>query len=209
MDLPQMRRNIATWWVLQEQLPALSHFLHDVLPNETFDPHFLGQKIETTYFDTAHFALRAARQHKQRYLTLRLRCYDAPGREELYALSAKTESEKWRQEIPTDQAEAILAGELAAGTFLPAHLLVRLQQFAAEEPVLSVVKVCCRRYAVEDLADRYTLDVGVVTDTGKCLPAAVLEHKSLDPESTTPPALRALKLRPTKLSKFLWATSIA
>jgi hypothetical protein len=208
MDLPQMRRNLATWWVSTEQLPAAAHFLHDVLPNEPFDPHFLGQRLKTTYFDTARFDLRAARRRGRRYLTLRLRCYEAPGREELYALSAKTESEKWRREVPTEVAEAILAGELAPGPLLPAHLLGRLQEFAGEEPVTGVVTVCCVRYAVEDPADRYTLDVGMVTDTGKSLPAAVLEHKSLDPDSTPPAALLGLKLRPAKLSKFLWATEV-
>jgi hypothetical protein len=206
MNLPSLRSNIGTWWVPDSLLPAVAHFMHDVLPNESFDPHFWGQGLETTYFDTAGFDLRAARQKKQRYLTLRLRCYDAPGQEELYALSAKTESEKWRQEVPTEQAEAILAGELEPGVFLPANLLARLLEIAGARPIGAVVTVCCRRYAVEGTEERYTLDVDVGTDTGKHLPAAVLEHKSIDPESMPPPALQGLRLRAMKLSKFLWAT---
>jgi hypothetical protein len=48
----------------------------------------------------------------------------------------------------------------------------------------------------------------VRTDTGKCLPYAVLEHKSADAEASTPGSLLALPLRPVKLSKFLWATGV-
>jgi hypothetical protein len=208
MPLPasNLRSNVGTWSVPPRHLPAVAHFLHDALPNEAWDPHFLGQELQTTYFDTASFHLRKARKRGDRYLTLRLRCYAAPDWEEAYAVSAKTESEKWRQEIPTPQAEAVLSGELGPTFLLPANLLARLQELTGDEPLVAVVKVCCRRYAVENAEDRYTLDVGVSADAGNRLPYSVLEYKSLDAEAVPPAAFRALRMRPMKLSKFLWAT---
>jgi hypothetical protein len=201
-----LRRNVGTWCVPTSLLPAVSHFLHDALPNEPYDPHFLGQRLETTYFDTAAFDLRRARQAKGRYLTLRLRCYAAPGQPHQYALSAKTEAEKWRREVAPADAEAVLARPQAVVPFLPGRLLARLQELAGGD-LLCAVTVCCRRYAVEDALDRYTLDVGVTTDRGKRLGFAVLEHKSVD-GGPPPAALAAVGLRRMKLSKFLWALEV-
>jgi hypothetical protein len=200
-----LRTNRATWAVPTASLPQVARALTDALPPEAFDLAFNGQRLETTYFDTAGFDLRKARHRKERYLTLRLRCYDN-GRQETYALSAKTEGEKWRQEVDPDVADLLLAAEADPGQALPAHLLARLQQLTGGKPVLPVVTVCCRRYAVEDDADRLTLDVGVSTDTGKCLDTHVLEFKSTDPAAPPPGRLGSLGLRPMKLSKFLWAT---
>jgi hypothetical protein len=210
-----LRSNLGTWWVPADRLPAVAHFLHDVLPNEPWDPHFLGQDLATTYFDTASFALRKARACRARYLTLRLRCYTPSRRSgtredlELYSLSAKTESGKWRREIGPAEADLILAGQMPdwPGVFLPGYLLARLEGLLGEERLQPVVKVCCRRFAVENPVDRYTLDVDVRTDTGQRLPAAVLEFKSTDLDSQPPRALGLLGLRPGKVSKFLWATT--
>jgi hypothetical protein len=201
-----MRQNLATWAVPAWQLPAVAHVLHDVLPNEVYDPHFQGQELATTYFDTPDFALRKARRKKDRYLTLRVRCYQTPDGSELYALSAKTEQEKWRQEIEPAVADLLLAGTADPGGMLPAHLLARLQELAGNAPVGPVVTVGCRRYSVEDDEDRFTLDVGVKTDTGKWLPCSVLEFKSTDSIARPPASLMLLGLRPIKSSKFLWAT---
>ena len=52
-----LRSNLATWAVPVQLLPAVGNWMHDVLPNESYDPHFRGQKLETTYFDTQAFAL--------------------------------------------------------------------------------------------------------------------------------------------------------
>lgn len=208
LPAPPLRINRGTWAVPARQLPAVAHFLHDVLPNEPWDPHFQGQELATTYFDTARLALRKARAGKRRYLTLRLRCYRPPAGEPLYALSAKTEREKWRGEVEPGLAELVLAGEVSnwPATLLPAHLLARLQEIAGSEALAPAVAVCCRRYAVEGPEDRYTLDCEVAADTGKRLPHAVLELKSTAPDAQAPPALRLLQPRPIKLSKFLWAT---
>jgi hypothetical protein len=89
---------------------------------------------------------------------------------------------------------------------LPAHLLARRHDLAGDEPTVPVAAVCCRRYAVEDNEERFTLDCEVQTDTGLCLPYAVLEFKSSRAEPRFPAALDAIELRPIKLSKFLWAT---
>jgi hypothetical protein len=215
-----IRSNIATWAVPAQHLPAVAHFLHDVLPNEVYDPHFRGQVLRTTYFDTSNFDLRKARQAAGRYLTLRLRCYQPPeGEQEVYALSAKTEQEKWRQEISADLAEQIASGWLLdwPAQVLPGPLVDRLQELIVPNGgtadlagvLVGVVTVCCRRYAVEDDQDRFTLDTEVNTDTGLALPFAVLEFKSTDAEAIVPQAgaLDPIRLRPVKLSKFLWATS--
>ncbi len=201
-----MRRNLATWSVPSCHLPAVAHVLHDVLPNEVYDPHFQGQLLRTTYFDSDEFALRKARSRKGQYLTLRVRCYQAPDGSEVYALSAKTEQEKWRQEIDPNLAEMLLNGLEEVEDFLPAHLLARLQELADKDPLVPVVTLCCRRYAVEDDVDRFTLDVDVATDTGKDLACAVLEFKSAALFALPPARLDLLGLRPMKLSKFLWAT---
>jgi len=201
-----LRRNLGTWAVPPTALPRVAGVMRDALPVEPYDPGFDGQSLATTYFDTRRFALRRARRRGERYLTLRLRCY---GDGETYALSAKTEAEKWREEVPSRIAELILRGlappEALTGP-LPGHLLARLQELVGDEELLPVVEVRCTRYAVEDDRDRLTLDVSVHTDTGKLLPAAVLEHKSTEAGARPPGGLDVLGLRPLKLSKFLWAT---
>lgn len=195
-----LRSNVGTWAVPTDLLPRLANEMIHALPAEEFDPNLQGQPIETTYFDTRDFDLRNARRKGERYLTLRLRGYGAG----TFALSAKTEREKYRAEVPADQAAALLAGTLPpARTLLPAHLLARLQELANGRPLLPVVLVSFRRYAVEDERDRLTLDVAVTTDEGKRLPAHVLEYKSTARGAQLP---LALVLRPIKLSKFLWAT---
>ena len=70
-----MRTNLGTWAVPTDRLPCVAGVLLDVLPAEMYDPSFRGQALETTYFDTADFDLRKARVGKDRYLTLRVRCY--------------------------------------------------------------------------------------------------------------------------------------
>jgi hypothetical protein len=206
LSAPDLRSNLATWAVPVRLLPAVSGVLHDVLPNEVFDPHFRGQFLETTYFDTQDLRLRKARLRKDRYLTLRLRCY--PG--EVYALSAKTEGEKARVEVDPAHAEAVLDGrkplEDMVARHLPAHFLARLAEIAGDANLQPVVTVCCRRYAVEDDEERYTLDVCVATDLGKKLPFAVLEYKSMRKDDAPPNALITIPIRPIKLSKFIWAT---
>jgi hypothetical protein len=205
-----LRSNLATWLVPARALPAVAESMLDALPAEAFDPGFMGQYLATTYFDTAAFALRKARRRGGQYLTLRLRCYDTSSGPSTYALSAKTESEKWRTEITAEMADALLA--LRAGeiwrSVLPAHLQVRLAHLVTDEPLAPVVCVRAYRYAVENEQDRLTLDVDVRTDTGKRLHAAVLEFKSTAVDNPPPGGLDPLRLQPIKLSKFLWAIEV-
>ena len=209
--LPNMRSNIATWAVPTSLLPAVAAEMRAELEPESFDPLFQGQQLETTYFDTAGYDLRRARLRKDRYLTLRVRCYKSSERRGLappeytYAVSAKTEAEKWRQEIDEATAEAVLRGEKPIRDLLPPNLLARLLEITNLE-LVPVVAVCCRRYAVEDDQDRLTLDCCVYTDRAKQLGYGVLEYKSTNPDETPPGCLIRLGLRPLKLSKFLWAT---
>jgi hypothetical protein len=212
-----LRVNLGTWAVPAARLPALAVAMRQALPPEAYDPAFLGQQLTTTYFDTADFALRKARREGNRYLTLRLRCYrrggELPGEEqETYALSAKTEDRKWRQEVSAARAEALLAGpagaDVALRGLLPADLLARLLQLAGDAVLLGVGAVRCRRYAVEDTVERLTLDVDVHADTCSSLAFSVLEWKSTDLDSAVPAAPLSLALRPIKLSKFLWATGV-
>jgi hypothetical protein len=178
--------------------------LVSLLPAEVFDPQFHGQALETTYFDSPDYDLRKARRAKQRYITIRLRCY---GDDEAYALSAKTESEKWRQELDPATAHQLLADASQLPGLLPAHLRARLTELGANE-LVPVVTACCHRYAVEDDQDRLTLDCCVHTDRGKQLGYGVLEFKSTQPDKTPTGRLSKLGLRPLKLSKFLWATDV-
>jgi hypothetical protein len=200
-----LRSNLATWAVPGCLLPAAARRLLDLLPTEVYDPAFRGQELETTYLDTPNFALRQARRRQKKYLTVRVRFYRPSG---TYALSAKTETVKFRQEIPPPLAAALLGQgpTVPSAVPLPGALLARLLELARDEPLLPVVTVYFRRYSVEDDRDRLTLDTDVRTDTGKCFPASVLEYKSVDPASPPDPVFGALGLRPIKLSKFLWAT---
>jgi hypothetical protein len=190
-------------------VPAVAYCLPHLAPTEEFDPTFAGQPLRTTYFDTLSLDLRKARRRGQRYLTLRLRRYagnDLTGA--VWAVSAKTEAEKWRQEVGSATAESLLGPYPSSTwyTLLPAHLAARLEELAGAGALQVAAQVCCRRYAVENAQDRWTLDVGVHTDAGKCLPFAVLEFKSTQADAAPPGNLAALGLRPLKLSKFLWAT---
>ncbi len=213
MSLPteDLRTNRATWAVPPELGPAVGNALCDALPAEPYDPGFDGQRLATTYLDTPALALRKARRGRDRYLTLRVRCYrprrgDGP---DSYALSAKTEGRKFRRAITADDAAAILGGDFdALAALLPADLLARLVELAGGGPLGPVVTVACLRFAVEDERDRLTLDGDVRTDTGKRLPCGVLEYKSTGPAGLAPGRVADLGLRPIKLSKFLWATEV-
>jgi hypothetical protein len=210
LPLTNPRSNVATRAVATCQLPAVAVAMRDALPLEPFDPGFRGQDLATTYFDTADFDLLKARRKGEKYLTLRVRCYSSAGGE-TYALSAKTESEKWRREISAESAEYLLRGVYSASALddlLPANLLARLQELAGDKPLTPIVTVCGRRYAVEDDRDRLTLDVDVSTDTGKSLPFGVLEFKSTEADANLAGGITALGLRPLKISKVLWATEV-
>jgi hypothetical protein len=207
-----LRRNAAAWAVRNRDLPAAARVLLDALPAEPFDPGFRGQDLTTTYFDAPDFALRKARRKGRQYLTLRVRCYAQPGRADIYALSAKTEDQKWRMEIPDEEA-AFLTASVNALPFLsqrlPPDLYARLLDLLGNGQALAAaVAVRARRYAVENARDRLTLDCDVSTDTGRRLPCAVLEFKSTQPDAEPPGGLAGLGLRPLKISKFLWATEV-
>jgi hypothetical protein len=209
LPAPDLRSNVATWAVPGRRLPAVGCLLPQLLPAEEFDPSFLGQHLRTAYFDTQRLALRRARRRKGQYLTLRLRCYQAEGRTEGYALSAKTEVDKWRTELDADTAAAVLASPaLFLPTLLPVNLLALVDSLAWNDPLMVAAVVRCTRYAVADDTDRLTLDVDVCTDAGKGLPFGVLEFKCTDMTAPPPAGLQGLGLRPLKLSKFLWATEV-
>jgi hypothetical protein len=199
-----LRSNIATWTVPEHALPAVAKVMTGVLPVESFDAEFQGQQLCTTYFDTTGFDLYKARLRKPRYITIRIRCYNGF----TYALSAKTEDRKFRVEIEPHIAELILSRGLPypdAYDLLPADLQARILDLSTE-PLLPVVTVSFRRYAVEDDTNRLTLDVCVTTDRGKRLASNVLEQKSTAADQQPYGDFAALGLRPVKLSKFLWAT---
>jgi hypothetical protein len=194
-----LRSNLGTWAVVTADLPAVAYAMIGKLPAEDFDPNFQGQHLHTTYFDTADFDLRKARVNKDAYITIRVRSYMPSG---VYALSAKTESAKFRVELPPDVPDAFDIDVLSG--LLPPDMLARLLAITSK-PLVPVVCVHFRRYAVEDNNDRLTLDVGIDTDTGKCYPCHVLEYKSTQ-LGNDPPGFTG-RLRPIKLSKFLWSTS--
>jgi hypothetical protein len=204
LPVQDLRRNVATWAVLPARVAAVAAVILEALPREVFDPAFQGQRLETTYFDTCDFTLRKARRRGDRYLTLRLRRYPS----DRFALSVKTENAKFRQDAEPVLAQALLQGNVGLDDLegLPADLAARLFELVQDEPLFPVVTVCATRYAVEDDVHRLTLDTHVYTDTGKSLPAAVLEYKSAGADAPLPDGLLALGLRPIKLSKFLWAT---
>jgi hypothetical protein len=208
--MPDLRRNLATWAAPTCRLPFVAGVLLEALPREAFDPAFRGQDLATTYLDTPDFALRSARRKGAQYLTLRVRCYRDPAGEaaDAYALSAKTEGDKFRVEIPPEEAAFLLAGRPASvlGRLLPAELFARLLDLAGDEPLRPAATVRARRYAAEDDRDRLTLDVDVSTGAGKRLPYAVVEFKSTDADAAPPAGLAGLP--PLKISKFLWATGV-
>jgi hypothetical protein len=198
-----LRSNRGTWSVPSDRLPAVARDMTTLLPAEAFDPTFRGQDLETTYFDTRRFRLRKVRRRGDRYLVLRLRCYQPS---DTYALSAKTETQKFRTTIEESVARVLLEQGFLPDFYdlLPADLVARVVEFT-DRPLVPVVCVAFRRYAVENASDRLTLDVDVRTDTGRRYPSHVLEHKSTRPSAETPIAVHTL--RPLKLSKFLWSLS--
>lgn len=206
-----LRHNIGTYSVPDRLLPRVAKEMATTMPLEKFDPFFDGQYLETTYFDTADFDLKKARLKSDRYVTLRVRCYSpiyAQGsprqvNKEVYALSAKTESEKFRVEIQRSDAENLLAyGLQADNRILPGNITARLMEIIDNKDLVPVVIVYFTRFAVEDDVDRLTLDVSINTDTGKQYPTSVLEHKCTNKNSSIFPGDG---LRPMKISKFLWA----
>jgi hypothetical protein len=201
-----LRSNRGTWLVPIDRIPVVIAGMLDSLPTEPYDRNFLGQCLTTTYFDDADYTLRKARVKKSRYLTLRVRCYEPPGKPAVYALSAKTESEKWRAELTPALAKGLLSGKLALAAQLPAHLAARLNEESAG-PLVPVVCVHCTRFAVEDEQDRLTLDLCVRTNRHTALPFNVLEYKSSSPDRVYDRVL-GMRLAPLKLSKFLWATKV-
>jgi hypothetical protein len=202
-----IRTNLGSWAVATCQLPAVANRMHDWLKNEPYDPGFLGQKLSTTYFDTRKGKLRKARVNQDQYLTLRIRCYKADGVDEAYAISAKTESEKFRLEITGDDADNFQKGRASWADFLPANIYARLIDISNEEEIFPKVLIWCTRFAVEDNVKRFTLDVDIKTDLGKLLPFSVLEYKGA-PGDYTPPGFPTLGLRPIKLSKWLWSSRL-
>lgn len=204
-----LRGNRGTWAVQAHNLPALAVAMQ-AWPRETYDPDFRGQKLQTWYYDTNSFALRKARVGKDRYLTLRLRSYQMSDDRQTFALSAKTEAEKWRQEVTGWDAERLLDDSAtgAALSLLPAHLAARLLEITEGKPLSTVACVFARRYATENETQRMTLDVHIHTDIDKTLPFHVLEYKDTKNEGVPPEVQTIYGLRPIKLSKFLWATEV-
>lgn len=205
-----LRANVATRGVSLSALPLVVSGMTLALPPETYDPSFRGQRLHTIYFDTERLVLRKARLKKDSYLTLRLRAYRSGGSSS-FALSAKTESNKYRQPVTPDVAMDILQGNLAAlPSLLSPLMLVRLLDLVGHlDDLMGVANIHCRRYAVEDDTDRMTLDVNVHTTTGKVLPYSVLEFKSSRPDDAVEPDfMRDSLLVPLKISKFLWATEV-
>jgi hypothetical protein len=214
MDVPapDLRSNIGTWAVPNHALPALANRMVHALPTEEFDPNFQGQYLETTYFDTRDFTLFKARRSKDKYLTLRIRCYSPPydpgsprqKNAEVYALSAKTKQEKFRILLATEDAEAALEGAYANiwQDTLPGSLLARLIDLVNSDPLLAIVTICARRYAVENKTDRITLDCDITTNNGKTYPSNVVEYKSTAKDKQPPIVMPGT---PIKLSKFLWS----
>src|ERR1043165_5325259 len=135
-----LRRNRATFAVTDDHLPALAHWMHDALPNEPYDPHFFGQRLITTYFDTRKLLLRRARLNRDGYCTLRIREY--PGGS--CALSVKTENQKRRFEISRAVADLLLSTlfsvtgppeeiSLQSLLSLPADIMARLMEMTDDE----------------------------------------------------------------------------
>ena len=218
MDLPatDLRTNVLTLAVPGERLAGVGYMMRALLPAEDYDPDFRGQYLQTTYLDTSDLALRKARLNKNKYSTVRIRCYAAnpqPGRnvpEGSYALSIKTEAGKWRTALDSWVAEDALGKPNAIDVLrahIPGDLLARLFDLCGDEPLLPAVTVCFTRYAVESSTDRLTLDCGIVTSNGKIFPTNVLEVKTNSKPYEPPPEVLAWHFSPIKVSKFLWATT--
>lgn len=199
-----LRQNRATWAVPTQMLPAVASAMIASLPPESFDPQFQGQQLLTTYFDTPSFKLRKARRRDKRYLTLRVRYYQPSDN---IAFSAKTEDVKFRTMLSNDKIPSLLSNTATfCAKLLPGDLRARLYDLIGNEPLVTAALIDARRYSREDAVDRFTLDTGVLTDTGKRLPAGILEFKSTLPCREPPDDPVFGKLRLIKLSKFLWAT---
>jgi hypothetical protein len=219
MDLPanDLRQNVLTLAVPNAGLPGVGFMMRRLLPAEDYDPNFLGQYLQTTYFDTPSLSLRKARLKKDQYCTLRIRCYappQQPGRnypEGVYALSAKTEDGKFRTPLPDNAADYVLTPSHSAldvfVDYLPAAILARLYDLAGDEPLQPAVTVCQTRYAVESTTDRLTLDTNISTSNGKVFPTNVLEVKSATRPYAPMPEVLQWGFSPIKLSKYLWATT--
>ena len=211
-----LRRNVLTLAVPNDRLPGVGCMMRQLLPAEEFDPNFRGQYLQTTYLDTPSLKLRRARLKSDKYLTLRIRCYSPtqpPGRnypEGIYALSAKTESGKWRAWIESWKAEDAFTKPNALSVLsdeLPADILARVLDILDDEPVEPAVTVCFTRYAVESTTDRLTLDTEIRTSNGKVFPTNVLEVKTTTKPYESMPEVTRWGFSPIRLSKFLWATS--
>jgi hypothetical protein len=210
-----LRQNVLTLAVPPERLPGLGFAMRSLLPAEDYDPDFQGQYLQTTYFDNPDLTLRKARLKKDKYLTVRIRCYaptQQPGRnypDGIYALSLKTEDGKYRTDLPSYQAEALLINGIGdpGDLDVPADLLARVLELSGDQPLQAVVTVSFTRYAAESTTDRITLDTGIATSTGKLFWTNVLEVKTTATPYAPPPEVTRWGLHPIKLSKFLWATS--
>ena len=212
MQLPatDLRQNVLTLAVPNERLPGVGRMMRSLLPAEEYDPDFQGQYLQTTYLDTPRLALRRARLKKNRYCTVRVRCYapaQPPGRnypEGIYALSIKTEEGKWRTPLEGWKAEDALTKPIALAVLegeVPGDLLARLYDVCGDDPL------CFTRYAVESSTDRLTLDCGITTSNGKVFPSNVLEMKTTAKPYEPLPEVARWGFSPIKLSKFLWATT--
>jgi hypothetical protein len=211
-----IRNNLGTWAIPPCAVPAVASVMVHNWEPEPYDPNFYGQYLQTTYFDTPSRAFRKARLKGDRYCTVRLRAYHPaqgagydypPGR---YAVSAKTEEEKDRYDITPALAKTILTtGQTGLVGLLTSvvspSIAARIWEIADNEPLIPVFTVCANRFATENEADRLTLDIATHTDTGKRLEFGVLEFKSIE-DDPIPEAITLIPgIRPTKMSKALWA----
>jgi hypothetical protein len=98
-------------------------------------------------------------------ITLRIRAY--PGG--TLAISAKTEEEKHRAPFsPHPEGEGPgVRGEFPI-TDLPAHLQTHVMEIAGNKPLVPVVTVYTRRYAIEDHEDRFNVDANGYPTTSTC-----------------------------------------
>jgi hypothetical protein len=202
-----LRSNAGTWAIPNCRLPAVARVMLALLPGEPFDPLFKGQDICTYYFDTLDFDLRKARLDKKKYCTVRLRTYN----EESFAISLKTEDQKYRKPLPGAQAKYLMPGMRDPAVeldFLPGDLLARVLDLAGGKPLYQIVEVKFTRFATEDATNRLTLDIDIRTNTGKQFPVnGILENKTTDPRRQPMDEILGLGYAPVKLSKFLWSTT--